>query len=136
MTKFSVGIVDGEGPSNRAPPRKRPRNSDVSSDEDILPKRRNPPWTYDYEESEPEPEPELEPEGEEESEHEGESEESEEEEGEEEEEEESGAEQAAMSPEISRDDSISFTLTDPEVLDCPICCVALTLPVFQVGLFI
>ena len=60
----------------------------------------------------------------------------EESEGEPEEEEESGAEQGAMSPQTSRDGSISITLTDPEVLDCAICYEALTIPVFQVGLYL
>lgn len=34
--------------------------------------------------------------------------------------------------ETVRDGSISVTLTDPDVLDCPICLEPLTIPVFQV----
>lgn len=117
MAKFSVGIdEDGEGPSNRIPKRQRSeRVLDIEGS--------------GQEESEKEEEDE-ESEGEETSE--GEEEASEESEGEEELEE-SGAEQGAMSPQTSRDGSISITLTDPEVLDCSICYEALTIPVFQVG---
>lgn len=59
------------------------------------------------------------------------------EEEEEEEEEESGAEQGTIIPQTTTDASISisFTLTDPEVLDCSICYEPLAIPVFQVGLF-
>lgn len=32
----------------------------------------------------------------------------------------------------SRDSSLSVTLLDPDVLDCPICCEPLKLPIFQV----
>ncbi|KAH1081839.1 hypothetical protein J1N35_021600 [Gossypium stocksii] len=115
MAKFSVGIdEDGEGPSNRVPKRQRAeRVLDIEGS--------------GQEESEQEEEDE-ESEGEEASE--GEEEASEESEGEEELEE-SGAEQGAMSPQTSRDGCISITLTDPEVLDCSICCEALTIPVFQ-----
>ncbi|XVF71482.1 hypothetical protein PTKIN_Ptkin12aG0040800 [Pterospermum kingtungense] len=126
MANFSVGIEDGEGPSNRAPSPKRPRvayaafssdSEDGHSDSPVY--RRSP-----------------ESEGEEASEGEGEEEESEHEEEVEEEEgggegEESGAEEGAMSPETTRDDYVSFTLTDPEALDCPVCREALTTPVYQ-----
>lgn len=32
----------------------------------------------------------------------------------------------------SRDSSLSVTLLDPDVLDCPICCEPLNIPIFQV----
>ncbi|XVF81880.1 hypothetical protein PTKIN_Ptkin15bG0191300 [Pterospermum kingtungense] len=103
MAKFSVGIEeDGEGPSNRVPKRQRfIRMLDVEGHQ----------------------------EGEEEEEEEEEESEQEEESEEESEEEESGAEQGAMSPQTTT--SISFTLTDPEVLDCSICYEPLAIPVFQ-----
>ncbi|KAK8711897.1 hypothetical protein V6N13_147156 [Hibiscus sabdariffa] len=101
MAKFSVGIEEDEGPSNRFPKRQRV--------ERVL-----------Y----------IEGSDQEESESEEASEGAEESDGEEELEE-SGAEQGAMSPQTARDGSISITLTDPEVLDCSICYDALSIPVFQ-----
>ncbi|XP_022759314.1 E3 ubiquitin-protein ligase SINA-like 10 [Durio zibethinus] len=104
MAKFTVGIEE-EGPSNRVP--KRQRFEGIVAVEG-----------FGQEESEQEQE-EEESEGDEVSE--GESEESEG----------SGAEQGTMSPQTASDGSISITLTDPQVLDCSICCEALTIPVFQ-----
>ncbi|KAL4353182.1 hypothetical protein GQ457_06G026750 [Hibiscus cannabinus] len=101
MAKFSVGIEEDEGPSNRFPKRQRvERVLDIEGS--------------DQEESESE-----------------EASEGAEESDREEELEESGAEQGAMSPQTARDGSISITLTDPEVLDCSICYDALSIPVFQ-----
>ncbi|XVF31711.1 hypothetical protein REPUB_Repub17cG0015600 [Reevesia pubescens] len=117
MAKFSVGIEeDGEGPSNRVPKRQR-----------VVPH-------LDIEGSGPEGESSEQEDEEEESEGEASSGAAEPSEGESEEEseEESGAEQGAMiPPQIISDASITITLTDPEVLDCSICCEPLTIPVFQ-----
>ncbi|KAE8722317.1 ATP-dependent Clp protease proteolytic subunit 3 [Hibiscus syriacus] len=112
MAKFSVGFEeDGEGPSNRVPKRQRAER------------------VLDIEGSgQEESEEDEESEGEEA--FEGGEEGAEESEGEEELEE-CGAEQGAMSPQTTRDGSISITLTDPEVLDCSICYEALSIPVFQ-----
>ncbi|XWS47588.1 hypothetical protein CRYUN_Cryun14cG0165000 [Craigia yunnanensis] len=101
MTKFSVGIKE-----NGEGPSNR------------VPNRQRVVLILDIEDDGEEEESEQEEESEEEEESEG-------------EEEESGAEQGAMSPQITRDGSISITLTDAEVLDCPICYEALTIPVFQ-----
>ncbi|OMO73410.1 Seven-in-absentia protein, sina [Corchorus olitorius] len=123
MAKFSVGIEeDGEGPSNRVPKRQRLlpiviEEPEAEQDVDI----------EGLEEGEEEEEEEEEGEGEEED-----DEEEEEEEEYEEEEEESEAEEAVMSSGVQRDPPpVCLTLTDPEVLDCPICCEPLTIPVFQ-----
>ncbi|KAK8569103.1 hypothetical protein V6N13_106981 [Hibiscus sabdariffa] len=115
MAKFSVGIEeDGEGPSNRVPKRQRAER------------------VLDIEGSgQEESEDDEESEGEEASEGEEEASEGAEESEGEEELEESGAEQGAMSPQTTRDGSVSITLTDPEVLDCSICYEALSIPVFQ-----
>ncbi|KAE8726058.1 CDP-diacylglycerol--serine O-phosphatidyltransferase 1 [Hibiscus syriacus] len=112
MAKFSVGFEeDGEGPSNRVPKRQRAER------------------VLDIEGSgQEESEEDEESEGEEA--FEGGEEGAEESEGEEELEE-CGAEQGAMSPQTTRDGSISITLTDPEVLDCSICYEALSIPVFH-----
>lgn len=37
---------------------------------------------------------------------------------------------------VSGKGSISVTLTDPDVLDCPICFISLTIPVFQVSVLL
>ncbi|XVE78665.1 hypothetical protein DITRI_Ditri13aG0164900 [Diplodiscus trichospermus] len=105
MVKFHFEEDEG-GPSNRVPKRQRVgRDSNPGEEES---------------EQEQESEREEASEGEEESEG-----------GEEPEQEESGADQGSVSPQTTRDGSVSITLTDPEVLDCSICCEALTIPVFQ-----
>ncbi|KAL3526987.1 hypothetical protein ACH5RR_011643 [Cinchona calisaya] len=45
--------------------------------------------------------------------------------------EENHQQQLETSEELSRDGSVSVTLTDPDVLDCPICLEPLSIPVFQ-----
>lgn len=46
----------------------------------------------------------------------------------------SAAQQIALaSTTTATDRSLSITLADPDVLDCPICCESLTVPVFQVS---
>ncbi|XVE72166.1 hypothetical protein DITRI_Ditri11bG0017000 [Diplodiscus trichospermus] len=120
MVKLSVGIAAGEGPSNRVPVPKRQRTDSFSGAE-----------YYDYVEEEEESRRAEASGGEEELEVVSSEEELDVESEEEEEEEESGSEQGATSSQTTRDGSISITLTDPEVLDCPTCYEPLTIPIFQ-----
>ncbi|KAI8534529.1 hypothetical protein RHMOL_Rhmol10G0097300 [Rhododendron molle] len=135
MAKFSVGREedDSEGPSSPRPKKRRTTcyQSQRQQRENLTP---------DQQEEEEEVESECDEQGEEQDdeEEEGESEhaEEEEEEGEEEcNEEESGCgfqsigDRGSAGP--SGDGSICVTLTDPDVLDCPICLEPLNSPVFQ-----
>ncbi|GFY86743.1 protein with RING/U-box and TRAF-like domain [Actinidia rufa] len=122
MAKFSVGREDdSEGPSSPRPKKQRTTTNQqqqqqqqvVEDEEEVVESE------HDAEEEERESEYDEEEESEEE---------------EDEEEDDQNETETIAGPSSSKDDrdgSISVTLTDPDVLDCPICLEPLSSPVFQ-----
>lgn len=147
MVRFSLGLLEEneaeEGPgssSSRPCPKRRKTSTTQQPPPPPPPPFQQPPSNHGVEdlcvESESEYEIEAE-EGEEEEEEESEFEEDEEED---EEEDDQGEEELEnhrqqhpdLNEESCKDGPISVTLTDPDVLDCPICLDSLSIPVFQV----